>query len=333
MSKPYLSIIVPIYNVESYLEKCICSVIAQSYENLEIILVDDGATDSSGVICDKYAEIDSRIRVLHTCNGGVSEARNNGLKIAKGEYIAFVDSDDYLLDNNIYSECIEILEDNSDLDCVQFSYSCVNSANQMIGIHHSSYIDYYGSREFFEAFENILGDGCAVIKALVWNKVYRRSAIMAGSPLYFKANVKFEDAIFTSDLFLRIERMKLISTVGYAYVQNPQSIMGQSITIEKATDAINSNLHVLNNACKANISQSILSNYLCKIFYELCCLDKLYGYVFDNEVYMTVDAFAKQLLMPKGLKNIALYCMIRIFGSRRAQNLWSLCSSRLRRAR
>lgn len=103
MSKPYLSIIVPIYNVESYLEKCICSVIAQSYENLEIILVDDGATDSSGVICDKYAEIDSRIRVLHTCNGGVSEARNNGLKIAKGEYIAFVDSDDYLLDNNIYS--------------------------------------------------------------------------------------------------------------------------------------------------------------------------------------------------------------------------------------
>lgn len=172
-----------------------------------------------------------------------------------------------------------------------------------------------------------------MIKTLVWNKVYRRTAIMSDIPLYFKANVKFEDAIFTSDLFLRIERMRLISTVGYAYVENPKSIMGQSITLEKATDAINSNLHVLNNACKAKIGQSILSNYLCKIFYELCCLDKLYGYVFDGEVYSRIDTFAKQLTMPQGLKNIALYWMIRIFGSRRAQNLWSLYSRGLRRAR
>lgn len=148
MSKPYLSIIIPVYQAECFIKRCIDSVLNQTLNDWELILVDDGSPDKSGEICDSYAASDFRITVLHTSNGGLSVARNNGLKIAKAEYIAFVDADDYLLDSNIYSECIEILEENSELDCVQFSYSCVNKANQIIGTHKSSNIDLW-SRGFF----------------------------------------------------------------------------------------------------------------------------------------------------------------------------------------
>lgn len=96
MSRPLVSIIIPVYNVEKYIEKCLDSVLAQTYENLEIILVDDGSTDKSGKICDEYAKKDQRIKVVHQRNGGAYLARNNGLKRASGEYLTFVDPDDYV---------------------------------------------------------------------------------------------------------------------------------------------------------------------------------------------------------------------------------------------
>ena len=91
-----ISVILPVYNVQQYLEKCIESVVNQTYKNLEIILIDDGSTDMSGKICDEFAEKDGRIKVIHSKNGGVSAARNIGLDIATGEYIGFVDSDDWI---------------------------------------------------------------------------------------------------------------------------------------------------------------------------------------------------------------------------------------------
>lgn len=96
MKEDLISIIVPVYKVENYLSKCLDSMICQTYKNIEIILVDDGSPDNSGKICDDYAKKDSRIKVIHKENGGLSDARNAGLKIATGKYIGFVDSDDYI---------------------------------------------------------------------------------------------------------------------------------------------------------------------------------------------------------------------------------------------
>ena len=93
----YITVIVPVYNVEKYLDRCMESILAQTYTKLEIILVDDGAADSSGAICDSYAQKDERVQVIHKENGGLSSARNAALDIAQGEYIGFVDSDDYIL--------------------------------------------------------------------------------------------------------------------------------------------------------------------------------------------------------------------------------------------
>lgn len=96
MNNPLVSVVVPVYNVASYLEQCLDSVVNQTYKNLEIILVDDGSTDGSGAICDRYAEKDSRIQVIHKENGGLSSARNVGLERITGEWALFVDSDDWI---------------------------------------------------------------------------------------------------------------------------------------------------------------------------------------------------------------------------------------------
>lgn len=132
-----ISIIVPVYNVESYLERCVDSIIHQTYKNLEIILVDDGSTDRCGEICDEYSKIDERVKVIHKKNGGLSSARNSGLEAARGKYIGFVDSDDYIAED-MYEALFEHMSVNVDITCcgeVHVSFQkkynkmhCLNSA-------------------------------------------------------------------------------------------------------------------------------------------------------------------------------------------------------------
>lgn len=113
-NNPLVTVIVPVYKVEPYLRRCLDSIVNQTYKNLEIILIDDGSPDNCGVICDEYAENDKRIKVIHKENGGVSRARNEGINVAKGEYIAFVDSDDYIEPDLVEKSCIAVEKSGSD---------------------------------------------------------------------------------------------------------------------------------------------------------------------------------------------------------------------------
>lgn len=113
--KPLISIIIPVYNVEQYLDYCMESVLVQDYKNLEIILIDDGSTDSSGNMCDEYAKNDSRVKVIHKKNGGLSSARNIGIEVMTGKYLTFVDSDDYIRIDYVSRMYKYILEDDTDL--------------------------------------------------------------------------------------------------------------------------------------------------------------------------------------------------------------------------
>ena len=124
--KPLISVIVPVYNVERYLPRCIESILKQTYTNFELILVDDGTPDRSGIICDRYAEKDSRIRVIHKENGGVSTARNAGIDAAKGEWITFVDSDDWVSVKylELLAECLD-----------QNDYDLIVGAKENRGVH------------------------------------------------------------------------------------------------------------------------------------------------------------------------------------------------------
>lgn len=128
-TSPQVSIIIPVYNVEQYLSQCIESCINQTLNDIEIILIDDGSTDSSGKICDEYVNKDKRITVLHKINRGVGEARNDGIDLSKGEYIYFVDGDDYI-QNNLIEKCIEFNTDFS-FDILIFGYNKVDIANKV----------------------------------------------------------------------------------------------------------------------------------------------------------------------------------------------------------
>lgn len=122
---PVISVIVPVYNVEPYLAQCINSILSQSFEDFEVLLVDDGSKDKSGAICDEYAARDSRIRAFHKENGGPSAARNFGLNQAIGQYVIFQDADDYLIDNEAYLKLITYAVQNN-LDILRFDYSIVD---------------------------------------------------------------------------------------------------------------------------------------------------------------------------------------------------------------
>lgn len=158
LEKPVFSIIIPVYKTETYLEKCVSSILQQSYENFEVILVDDGSPDRCPEICDYYRQKDSRVRVFHKQNGGVSSARNVGIAMAKGEYIWFVDSDDYIGENSLQQ--IFNIQQNHSADLYIFNTS--NIQEKFTGNIDAFFEKYY--------FTYILGFE-------LWNKLYKRSIL------------------------------------------------------------------------------------------------------------------------------------------------------------
>ena len=198
-----LSIIVPVYNVKPYLKKCVESIINQTYTNLQIILVDDGSTDGSQNICDEFAQKDSRIVVIHKENGGLSTARNMGMDKAKGEYIAFVDSDDWL-EPNMYEALISQLEKHeADIVACSF-YECKGDEKKAVG--DSKNIRVIDTEEIFINKNQL--------RFLVWNKVFRRSFV---EEMRFVPGQVYEDFHFCRQVFLKTKRLVYLDVPFYNY--------------------------------------------------------------------------------------------------------------------
>ena len=210
-----ISVIVPVYNSERYLEDCIDSLLNQSCEDIEILFVDDGSTDSSCEICRKYERIYRRIKYIRKSNGGVSSARNMGLEIAEGEYVTFVDSDDYLADN-ILKTAINILYDES-LDLIMWNAIKVIDNNfekcQEIKFTPLSeeFIDAALISNYHDGF--YLGD---FIRA-VWGKIYRLDVIKRNNLLFNEELYIGEDAVFLMRYFSKVKKIKAINFYGYYY--------------------------------------------------------------------------------------------------------------------
>ena len=188
----------PIYNTAAYLSRCIESLVNQTYSDLQIILIDDGSTDNSGAIADEWQAIDSRIEVYHQSNRGQSAARNVGLQHAKGEYIAFVDSDDYI-DSNYFSTMLQAADDTT--DCVQTGYRRVKKNGEIIKAYHPKHFYQYTSP-------------CM--------RLYRRGFIECHH-LRFPEGMIYEDVVFSIDILLAHPTYKLIPYCGYNYTLNTTS--------------------------------------------------------------------------------------------------------------
>lgn len=151
MNSPLISVIVPVYNVEKYLDECVRSIMNQTYGHLEIILVDDGSTDRSAAMCDAFAEIDARIKVIHKMNGGASSARNAGLDIATGQYFAFVDSDDYILPD-MYERMLAPLHDMVQLSVCSLYYQYEPDPKKVWVTQRCYKQEEYDARAYFELY-------------------------------------------------------------------------------------------------------------------------------------------------------------------------------------
>lgn len=222
-----ISVIVPIYKVEKYLHRCVDSIINQTYTNLEIILVDDGSPDSCPKICDEYAKIDDRVKVIHKENGGLSDARNAGLKIATGDYIAFVDSDDWIHKDMYNILHKNIIEKNADI--VECGVKKISKfENQFEEISDESFIKY--------TKENLMKDLICedIVKQTVWNKLYRKNVI---KDFTFEKGKVHEDEFWTYKVFDRCNILIHINADLYYYFQREDSIMGQ-VYSTKRLDAI-----------------------------------------------------------------------------------------------
>ena len=212
-----ISVIVPVYNMEKYLKRCVDSILAQEYENLEIILVDDGSKDSSPKMCDAYAGQDERIRVIHKENGGLSDARNAGLAVAKGSFIGFVDSDDWIepgMYRNMYEAATKY-----QAEVVVCRYAEVYADRVVDG--SSNDIVELTREEVLNIF--ICEHSQYKIYNSVWSKLFKREII--GDTLFPKGR-NSEDIVFTTKAFCRLERCVYIDTAYYNYVREREgSIM------------------------------------------------------------------------------------------------------------
>ena len=210
-----ISVIVPIYKVEDYLHRCVDSIINQTYTNLEIILVDDGSPDNCPMICDEYAKKDSRIRVVHKKNGGLSDARNAGIDIATGEYIMFIDSDDFVDIEMMESMMKNMIDNNVDMVVCNIKY--VYEDREVVKYNQADRI-----LDRYEAMEEYLKDG--VVQAVAWNKLYKKSLI---NDMRYKVGKTNEDEFFTYKVVDKTDKIYYNSRPFYNYIQRDSSIMGK----------------------------------------------------------------------------------------------------------
>ena len=237
--KPLISIIIPVYNLEKYIETCVRSLLCQTYSNIEIILVNDGSTDNSGVICDELSKKDNRVVVLHQSNSGVSDARNNALDMMNGEFVTFVDGDDY-----VSSEFIEVL------------YNALESTNADIATCGHYRVSFEGKlNKVYNISENcddiIVLDGKDSLKNMFYGKICSASS---GSKLYnkrFFKTLRFPDYIMGEDTFVVYHAFSNASVIAhtnkplYYYVQHEMSVTNNKSNYFKFYDYVKLYDHII----------------------------------------------------------------------------------------
>ena len=284
--KPLISIIVPVYNVEAYLAKCVDSILAQTYTNLEIILVNDGSSDGCGRICDEYAKQDKRIMVIHKQNGGLSDARNVAIDVATGEFITFIDSDDYVTD-----------------DYIMTLYSLIEKYECKVSIAlYNTFVE--GSKP--KVVNRVYREDCQTnIKAIEemfyqekydtasWAKLYHSSLFATG--IRYPKGIVYEDLATTYLLIFQSDKVAFCNRRIYNYLLRRDSIEGSSFSSKKMDSALKvcelmeSHLDILGKVMQA---------YQCRMmsFFFHLLLKMPDGYEQRNMLYKRIKAIRWSVL-------------------------------------
>jgi len=261
-----ISIIVPFYNVDQYIDRCIKSLLSQTYQNIEILLVDDCSPDNTLEIAKQYAQTDSRIKILqYEKNRGLGGARNYGIQNANGEYVLFVDSDDYINEDTIEALCAKAIQ--NDLCVLEANYLKEGEINTEVLPRKNYYSEkVFSGKEYWESIP--------IASVVAWNKFYRLSFLQENN-IFFKLR-KFEDVAFTAEVFMKAKRVMNIDFPFYHYIVRENSIMTETTSISHLEDsyALIQDMKVLFEGNKKNeqMKKSYLYSYIG--FFRLWCLFK-----------------------------------------------------------
>ena len=287
MKTPMISIIVPIYKVEKYLSKCIDSILSQTFTDFELILVDDGSPDSCGKLCDEYALKDNRIKVIHKENGGLSDARNAGIKVAKGKYLGFVDSDDYIAP-----------------DMYELLYRLLTESNAEIAVCDAVLVDEETEANYTESTELYVLEREKALQEMIfkrlfavnaWNKLYKRELF---SNILYPKGMLYEDLATTYKLIDKTQRVVYTPAKKYAYVQRQGSIMNQTgykVKEDKVLIVREMIEYFVGKTCSAELFAGMI-RYLLTDIYKMAAVGNLTeNKKYVNELKMLVKTYKKEI--------------------------------------
>lgn len=298
--QPLLSVVVPVYNVEKYLRECLDSVVNQHYQNLDIICVNDGSTDGSITILEEYQKKDNRIRIITQENAGASAARNTGIDAALGDYIAFVDSDDFIY-RSTYAEAMSCFIDD-DIDLIWFSIQKRIECNNFIGSSVSSIftspLNYTGSVyiEPKNIKANFTSSCCMIFKKNILNNYHLR----------FPVSNRFEDSCFTTEYAACCRKVYFLTKPYYIYRIRESSISTSNKLISYSKDILDCSIHLLNFYISNNLIEKFDKLYV--NYFTRCCLfflklnnneqsiDILLEYIEENKHLYSKSLHTKKIL-------------------------------------
>lgn len=259
-----ISVIVPVYNVEKYLNRCVDSILKQTYQDIEIILVDDGSTDSSGTICDEYKKLDSRIKAVHINNSGAAKARNVGLDMVNGDYISFIDSDDWILPNfleNLFNLCNE-----NNCDIAKCETIDVKNENFQIENVEKNVVVYSQREIINEIYRNQ-----KLYNVAVMNKLYKKHIF---SKLRFKEGIINEDEEILCKIILNSNKIAVTNEILYCYFLSNNSVTRSKFR-KKNLDiliAFESRLNLLEKTQYIDVLKQAQADYMrniCNLYYNV----------------------------------------------------------------
>ena len=318
---PFMSIIVPVYNVEKYLEECVGSIISQSFSDFELILVDDGSTDSSPKMCDGYAEKDNRVKVIHKQNGGLSSARNAGIDEAEGEYVLFVDSDDYIAEGSLMNI---------------YDTVCKNGDCDVVFLDANKVFEDKGEIPLGDGYQKDKIDGmdkASVMKYLAylpkfpgaaWSKLVKRDVILKNN-LYFEYGIFCEDIDWTISLLLCSNRFAYCEGVHYYYRQNRAGSITNRIGLKNVKDL----LHIIEkHALRKHEFREEVNAFLA---YEYMLVILMYARLNEADkaaVYNEIAQYKWLLGYARQRKTKLCAAAVRVVGIKNTSKLLNLCYMR-----
>lgn len=306
----FFSIVIPIFNVEKYLEECVGSILKQSFSDYEIILVDDGSTDNSPQICDRLSELDSRIRVIHKPNGGQADARNKGTQLASGEYLIYIDSDDFISDPEFLSDIFELCKKN-DIVCYKFQ-KFFESTDRLQPCGFSMPV-FAENTDISEKIRLLSANDAMYCAA--WTKAIRRSLITENN-ICFETGCKCEDMKWYFEVLLKAESIAGIDKSYIVYRQREGSVTKTNDlkTIADNVASIEDIYSVIESEAKSSEVKKAL----------LCALSKLYCNLLINyasvdnkakkEYYARIKAMSELLNYHENRRSDAFFKIYKLFG-------------------